>query len=117
MRLDHLLSREQDRFQKAQENRISQSYGAGVPESPSEPNLRVSGPRGSPAYLESRIATRRIYYDLIDSSILRYEIYLPICKYSKLHDDRRWGDPPSVCDTQTFKCLDTASRTVVREDI
>ena len=24
---------------------------------------------------------------------------------------------PSVCDTQTFKCLDTASRTVVREDI
>ena len=53
------------------------------------PPLRVSGPRGSPAYLESRIATRRIYYDLIDSSILRYEIYLPICKYSKLHDDRR----------------------------
>ena len=78
MRLDHLLSREQEGFQKATESSISRSYGEGVPNRPSVPRARVSGPRGSyPAYLESRIATdgsNSYEIDLIDSSYERYEI-------------------------------------------
>ena len=69
MRLDHLLSRENNLTGKITryDGAGSHPSGADVPENPRRPVLGVT-----PAYLESRIARRIKYSDSIDSqSVLK----------------------------------------------